>query len=543
MLSTKSLSNSLAIMSTNSAAGPRPTATVVVLVVLLLATAALPWSTRYVPAQDGPNHLIIASIFRDLMWNPGSLNAKFYQIRPHFFTSFGTEAVGLVMLPKFGWVITEKFLFTAALIGVPVAIIAGIYAVARRASPFMVLALPYGYPATLANGNFNFLLSSIVGLGIFAAILGRRRPPTARMVAGIGTCGVVMVLIHPAPTVVFLFLAGLLVLGRSITLWLDDRRAALRSIFMYGAAALPMITLLIVFLVFSPTSSMEYQRSAYLRLREFLLEYELYKLGRYEIYLALMLSAMLAACFIIAIRTRWVWRFNDRDWLLVVSVASFALYMISPNKMSGGDDFVSRIEILPWVLLLMWLAAQPLPGWVGTLVLIAGTLLQCTFLAGAYRAHAIASRDIAQYFDLAATIPRSSVIVPVIGDPGVHGWEVGSAPMAALHNAVAIEKNAVFLNNWDAHFRISNIEYRPDRDPYRDRAAQPLPFMVDNLAAGLERYEHRTGIDPDGILIWRLPPDELRGLKSLLKSEYEPVAVLPGPTVSGYYRRSGPGPK
>jgi hypothetical protein len=97
-----------------------------------------------------------------------------------------------------------------------------------------------------------------------------------------------------------------------------------------------------------------------------------------------MLSAVLIACFITVIRTRWkIFRFNDRDWLLVVSVASFVLYMISPNKMSGGDAFVSRIEILPWVLLLMWLAAQPLPGWVGSAVLVAGTLLQCTFLIGA----------------------------------------------------------------------------------------------------------------------------------------------------------------
>ncbi|MGA8755364.1 MAG: hypothetical protein WB611_03395, partial [Stellaceae bacterium] len=292
------------------------------------------------------------------------------------------------------------------------------------------------------------------------------------------------------------------------------------------------------FLVFSPVSSMEYQRPAYLRLREFLIQYELYKLGRHEIYLALMLSAMLSACFIVALRTRWSWQFNDLDWLLVVSIATFTLYMIAPNKMSGGDDFVSRIEILPWVLLLMWLAAQTLPGWVGTVVLVAGTLLQSSLLVGAYRAHAMASRDMARYFDLAATVPRGSIIVPVIGDPGVQGWKVGSVPLGGLHNIIAIEKNAVFLNNWDAHFRISNVEYRPDRDPYRDRAAQPLPGVVDDLAAGLQRYEYRTGVHPDGVLIWRLPPDELGGLKSLLKSEYEPVAVMPGPTLSAFYRRS-----
>jgi hypothetical protein len=517
---------------------PRATAIVAIVALLLVAAAALAWSTRYLPGTDGPNHLITAWIFRDLMWNPGSLNGKFYQFRPDFFTTFGTEAVGWVAIPILGPLATEKLLFTVAIVGVPAAIIAGIYAAAGRMSPFMVLALPYGYTQTLADGNFNYLLGLILQLGILAAILGQHRLPNGRMTAAIAICGVALALTHPAPTVLLLFLAGTLVLGRSIRLWSDDRPAALRMIVVYAAAVLPMIAVLVLFLIFSPASSMAYQRPAYLRLREFLIQYELYKLGRHELFLAMALSAMMIATAVTAVRARWTWKFHDRDWLLVLSFASFVLYMISPNKMSGGDAFVARIEILPWILLLMWLAVQPLPGWVGTGILATGTLLQCAFLAGAYHTHAIANKDIKRYFELAAAIPRDTIVVPVIGDTRAldpTGWAIAlrARPFDHLYNVVAIQNGTVFLKNWNAHFRISNVQFRPELDPYPD-------LWSGDLAAGLERYERRTDVHPDGILIWRLARDsrEWAELKPLLEARYQlALEMSGGRTISAYYRR------
>jgi hypothetical protein len=126
----------------------------------------------------------------------------------------------------------------------------------------------------------------------------------------------------------------------------------------------------------------------------------------------------------------------------------------------------------------------------------------------------------------------------VLGELGVRDSEGRPAPIRAkvfqhLHNAVAIQKEAVFLDNWNAREPVANVEYRPDRNPYQD-------LWSGDLAAGLEHYEHRTGVHPDGILIWRLPRDELGGLKSLLKNQYEPVAVVPEPTLSAFYRRTAP---
>jgi hypothetical protein len=521
--------------------------TVFLLGCILIATAALAWSNPFIPGQDGPMHVNIASILADLLFRPGSLNGSFYQLRPGFFTNFGVDAIALPLLPWFGPVAIEKLVFTVVVVGIPAGIILAIRAVAGRVSPFMLLAVPYGYTQTVASGNYNFLLAIVLGLFVFAAVLRRPGVPSRTMTMGLAFCWLIVAFVHPAATVVMLFCIGVLVLVAALQLADRERGKALCLLGAHGLAVSPALAVLAVFFAFSPPSDMEYQRGVYLRLRELILQYEIYKLGRQELLICLTLSATLLGTALFALRRRLPLTFLSADRLLAVAGACVVLYFVAPNRLSGGDSFVARIELLPWIILLIWLSAQQLPRRVLWGILALGTLVDATVLAGAYSTHAVASADMARYFAMSEAITPGSVVLPVIGDYQAHDAEghpirMHAAVFQHLHNTVAIERRSVFLENWSAHFRVANVMFRADHDPYID-------LLGSNDLAGVPRFEARTGVRPDYVFVWRLAADDARlpALRKLLDGSYEQVASLlskrpgppnkPDPSLSGIFRR------
>ena len=520
---------------------------IVVFFCLVAAWAALPWTLAYVPSQDGPSHINAAAILRDIVFRQPTRNAEFYMIRPHFFTNLGVDFIAVPLMSQIGPVATEKLIVTLAVILVPMGALAVTTSFVRQPSPAVLLLVPYGYTSTIVLGNYNFILSAALALFIVAAVI-RDRPPNASRLrfAAISAALVLAAAIHPAGPILALYFGGVFVLTRELVNPSDPSLPPVtrwrRVLFRYGGMALPTLAILATFFFFSPPSDAAYQRSPYLRVRELIMGWELYKVDRSEIAYCLALGATLVAIAAICL---WQRSKRDRatsraDALIMVAIAAFFLYMIAPNKMSGGDAFDARIEMFPLLFFIAWAGCQPMPKGAWTLIFVLALGIDCAFITTAYRVDQRASRDMQAYFQLGELIPPNSLVLPIIGEEHAESGDQHLSEMKAhiyqhLHNDIAVLQSAIFLDNWNAHFSVANIMFKPELDPYRFRDSMPP-------ANELRDYEAATGKHVDYLWLWRLQPgtpshDQAAALAS---SDFEAVKVIEGRELTGLYRRRAP---
>ena len=511
---------------------------------LVAAYGALPWVLAYVPSQDGPSHINAAAILWDIVFHRPTRNIEFYTIRPHFYTNLGVDLVALPMLPLFGPIATEKLILCLVLVLMPTAGYFIAKASAVSPSPTLLLLVPYAYTTTTVLGNYNFLLSVIIGLFIFASVAQSEFPYSYARYASISIGWVLTAVIHPAGTILFLYFCGVFIVARELLRSPDGGVAGfLRRtsgvVLRFLATAVPALAILALFFLHSPPSDAEYRHSLYLRLRELGVQWELYKVDRVETGFALALSVALLCIALLVARLRLK---NGRtraltDALLAVSVAALIPYLVAPNRMAGGDSLVPRLEIYPSVFFILWAAGQFLPKTLNAAIFVFAMLLNGAFLWTAYSFDGRASDDMRSYFRLADQIDENSVVLPVIGDQSAESEgtvlaEVKSNVFQHLHNDVAVQRRSVFLDNWNAHFRVANIMFRPDRDPY--------PFLDNKpLDPGMARFEAATGERVDYLFLWRLQPgsEKYKEATALAAKDFAPVAVSDGRELTGLYRR------
>jgi hypothetical protein len=513
---------------------------------LVIAYGALPWTLDYVPSQDGPNHINAAAILSDIVFHRSTRNIDFYTIRPNFYTDFGVDFVGLATLPFIGPIATEKLVLCLVLVLTPTAGYLIARAAVRRPSPAILLVIPYAYTQTTVSGNYNFLLSIIVGLFIFAAIVHNDFPTSYARYAGISIGWLLTILIHPAGTVLFLYFCGVFVVARELLRspvvgGVDYLRRTSGAVLRLLAPAIPAIAILGFFFLHSPPSDAAYRHSLYLRVREFIVQWALYKVDRVEIGFCVVFSFALF-CIALAIgryRLKLGPTLAWTDALLVVSVAALIPYLIAPNKMAGGDAFVPRISIYPLVFFVLWAACQFVPKTINAAIFVFAIVLNGAFLWSAYAFDRRASDDMRNYFRLADQIDENSVVLPVIGGTKVENGTGAPTEMQAevfwhLHNVVAVLRHSVFLSNWDAHFPITNIMYRPGRDPYPFLEGKPLD-------PGMAEFEASSGEHVDYLFLWRLRAgsEQYKEATALAAKDFEPVDVSEGPDLTGLYRRRG----
>jgi hypothetical protein len=218
-------------------------------------------------------------------------------------------------------------------------------------------------------------------------------------------------------------------------------------------------------------------------------------------------------------------------------VAALIPYLIAPNKLAGGESFVPRIAIYPLVFFVLWASCQFLPKTINIAIFVFAIFLNGAFLWTAYSFDRLASDDMRNYFRLADQIDENSVVLPVIGDthPGA-GTGVFAGMKAEvfwhLQNDVAVLRHSVFLMNMDAHLRVANIMFRPERDPY--------PFLEDKpLDPGMAEFEASSGERVDYLFLWRLRAgsEQYKEATALAAKDFEPVTVSEGPDLTGLYRR------
>jgi hypothetical protein len=139
----------------------------------LLALASLPWTVRYWPSQDGPNHLAIAHVIASYA-DPGSPFPQYLSVKHGFRPSAALDVIFSYASRFTSLETAEKWAVSATIVLLPLSLLVLARRVIPRRAPNVFLALPFvvGWPLVIGFLSFEIALA----LGVFVLALAWEAP-------------------------------------------------------------------------------------------------------------------------------------------------------------------------------------------------------------------------------------------------------------------------------------------------------------------------------------------------------------------------------
>ncbi|HEX4966354.1 MAG TPA: hypothetical protein VF173_36435, partial [Thermoanaerobaculia bacterium] len=205
---------------------------------------------------------------------------------------------------------------------------------------------------------------------------------------------------------------------------------------------------------------------------------------------------------------------EGRDGLLLVVLVFVAAYFLAPSEISGGGFVNHRLNLFPFLALILWLGAFDHSAvrrrWIQT----TATVLALLFLTVYAHAYALLDRGLAE---IAAAGEHMRPDHTFLYLSYAHwGEQANGRPLAFrtepfLHAGgyAAAEKRLVDLSLYEANEDYFPIYYRPELNPYLHLSVGLLGIEQEPPRAEILAYPQRTGGRVDYVLIWGLRPERL----------------------------------
>jgi len=446
---------------------------------LLLLLVPL-WSVPYLPTTDGPSHVYNAWILRQ------HGNTEEYPLfQQHFeidwrpIPNWFSHAVLALLLFVFDPRTAEKLLLSGyvVLLASSARYLAGSVDPERRWLGW--LALPLVYNQLLQMGFYNFGFSLAFYLFAVGFWWRHRSSPGWRMAVGLNLLLLLCWFSHIVSLVLALASIGVL--------WLLTERRLLHPLILA-----PQILLPLWFIqdqgkgAVPATWSTDFLWTYLLRLRV------LHSFAREQVWIGTALAVLFLLLAVLTFAGKR--RLEGRDGFLLLSLLAAALYILSPEGMSGGTHLKNRLSLYPWLLLIPWLA--PRGRWVKGIAIAAIALITVVQAWITVRWYRQVDPEIRELLAAAEPVAPDSRVLPLMfkrnapaGGPGVLGHALDYA---------AAEKGWVDWGNYEAMTGHFPVRFRRGVGLSDIFTLEAHPGQL-NLRA----YKGRT----DYVFTWKMPPD------------------------------------
>ncbi len=534
------------------------------LLFILVALFVIPiWTLHYFPTQDGPAHIANARTLLEMLRSNTDLYGEYYTINtiptPNWFLHLILAGL-LAFLPP---LMVEKLLLTVYFILLPMSALYALRAIRPESGFLALLVLPFIHNFLLHMGFYAFCLS----LPMFFLILGfwirHQADFSVRDMAVFALLSLLLYMFHI--TIWSWAIGGIAVMVGWLTLLdfnqqrregeLDFRRLwrtfharAMRPMY----ATLPTLALIIAFIV-----EMRFQRFSFPPASE-----RLYKLANLtsltsfdprEEYLAVAWMVLLLALIIYHLM---VSRRRDpvMQWdglLFFLAPAYLVLYMITwevglvaPNGMEAGGFMIDRLNLIPFLSLLLWLALYQFTPVLKKGVQVAAVLIALGSLLIHTDRAVILNEYIEDYLSGMDLIESNSTIMGLsFSDHGVdpEGQSLSTRVQIFEHTSdyIVAKRHMVSLVNYEANCGYFPLLYQDDRNPYRHigENLEEQPAKIDFLS-----YPERTGGQVDYVLLWgyedHADNEHAQDIMRQLDAGYELIHRSPK-GLAALYRRKG----
>jgi hypothetical protein len=541
-------------------AAARPPITALFVVLALLPLVPLWWLPHF-PSQDGPAHLEIAVVLRELAAGNAAFG-RYFAINtapePNWFVYPPLMLLERIVAPA----IAEKVLVSLYLLALPLAILLAVRTLRAAAAPIAFLGLPLALNYPLHMGFYNFAF----GLAAFFAVVAYHARCRVPMTWGqTGRMALLLLLAffcHPVALAMALLAIGCSILADRAAARLrgdDDGRGLVRAATLALLAAAPSLALLAVFVSGDNGEAPAPMPLATLA-RQLGVLYSLVSFGGAEVAVSIGVVVTLVLFALVVFRARLFGgpgrardlderrrrpRLDAGDGFLLAALVATALYFLLPAGLAGGGYVNQRLQLFVAFFVLLWLATRPeLDRW-RIAVIGAGAVLALasTVIHGAHYAR------IGGYLDelegAAVTLEPGSTILPVSFDhrgPG-DGHELSTRVFPFEHAAarLAAARRLIDLNSYQASRTYFPIRYRAECDPLRYLGTE-AGLSAQWPAARLDGYREAPGCTIDYVLVWAAGP-EAHARNVLLRDlerSWDRVFVSPRGLVEVYRRASLP---
>jgi hypothetical protein len=478
---------------------PWPRFEIGLFVLLLAAHLALVWSFRYLPSQDGPAHLNNANALRKYKDPAHPLFARYYVRNTSPDPNYVSHLLLAGLMSVFPMLVAQKVLVSGYILLLPLAGRYALSAFGRDARRISILFFPFVFSYLFEKGFYNFCYS----IGFFFLVVGfylkHRSHFTPRRAAILFLLTVPLYFAHPVSLAM-----AYLVIG-SLAILSVVRHGPFKTLGLTLLALLPTAAMLAYFVLRQGGETSHHFGPA--KLAELLLTLNaLYSFDSLE----LVISNLLVLAFAIALIAQLTVKIRSHrgsagDDLLIAIAAFVPVYLMMPNAAAGGSFISVRLTLYPYLLLILWLGARPLPR-------RAVWALQAVFALaaiGIIAAHAAAYHKlnpyIEEYTSVAPHIKPDSTLLPISLSEGVVD-RTGKplSPRVRLFRQasgyLAAERDLIDLSNYEARKSYFPLRLRPEMDPTRASdlhepdEEDPSARMPENLRPGRGRIDY--------ILVW-----------------------------------------
>ena len=395
--------------------------------ILLVILYLLPiWIFEYFPTQDGPSHIYNSFILKHYN-DPNYVFNEYYDIRKEPVPNWASHIVMTLLMYIVPPLIAEKIFLTGYVIVTAVSMLYFVNVIGNKRTPLSFIGFPFIYNYLFLMGFYNFSL----GLAIFMIAIGywwkyfdsfgiKNTIILSLLLVSLYFC-------HPLPLILAFFSIGIM----SIIIFLS-KFSRWKQILLVFISTLPSLCLTLYYIA---TKGTDQSLGGWTidRLWQYFIQNESIAYhSEKQLIFGKILSGIFLVLFIYTfIREHFFtkeWRFGfriqRRDFLLLLCIAFFIMYLKSPDGLSGGGFIKTRLALFPFLIIIPWLSFDMhkiARGIVASLLIIISALY--IIQVGYY--HKLLNDNIKVYNSGYDAIEKNKVLLPLCFDYIDKSWRIG----------------------------------------------------------------------------------------------------------------------
>ena len=531
------------------------------------------WLPQAVPSLDGPAHLYIAFVLRQMADGGAALWQDYFEAHWGLSTNLFYYWLSYALLAVFDAATIEKIVVAIFALSWPWACFFALRPMAARPLAGTVLLLPVIFAKLAAMGFYNYLLALalfVLCLGIWLRLERGARAAWYAALAGLAFAGV---FVHVFPIAAFLFVLfafGLWTVARERsgggTLWLKRVSEAERQIFYYFLALLPTLFLIAYYMATNAGAEggFDYALPWYFRVLFLFLFMHFYAFGMADLALYAALAMIALTAVYDRIRNRRQAPANQISGFLLWLCIFLALCFIAiPSTLPQGGHAHTRLGLIFYICFVFWLFSKDFsPSYGKFFRLFASLTLLALAPLRAYQMYGL-DRMLGEFGAIGDAVREERTLLSVsngamAGGSAFYDMDTRRRAPAVAHfsQRLAIQRKLVDLKLIQAHYPFSPLQYRPLRNPFhylpadqpryparlRLRVAETLRLEEAPPQLDIPGYERRTQGRVDYLLVWGdvssfRASDKQRAFMRTVEATFKPEPLLTGRNFQLFERR------
>ena len=482
---------------------------------LLLILLFPVWSNKFFLTGDGPCHVYNAKVLLDLVvGNHADFYREYYSINPNPDPNWFSHVVLALLQLVFPGYLAEKIMISGYVLGFALALRWCVRQINVKSEFLVILGLPFIFHHTFQMGFYNYAWSLAFFfylIGYWLKYSGTFRPKQMVILGGLLLAQYFM---HPIGLGLTLLTIGFLLVGgfvkdlRNPTLTFKQAiEFVLRKKLQVFLPALPALILTGLYISrrgFQVVTSTDAPGQL---LQSFFSLSSLRTMTWDERLFPLWLAMLIGVLFLFVVYQKWrkrTWQITDA--FLIVAVVMFLAYVFQPGSMFGAGILSVRLEFVPYLLVLLWLASSSFPNVIKTCAAVFSALLLLALVIVRMPHHRLASDAIQEYLSARAYLEPLSTVLPLsYAHEGLttDGEPITDKIWLFMHAAdyLGSEQPLIMLGNYEANTGWFPLIWKEDKNPFKHlNVGQGLEHQPPQV--NFEDYPEKSGGRVDYVLTW-----------------------------------------